>query len=121
MEEKPLYVISIVSDLLGLHPQTLRQYERLGFIDPSRTVGNTRLYSENDIEKLRKVIILTKENGVNLAGVEIILQMQKEIDNLNDQINVMISSIKNDFDSDKTTRDRLPINKVYTKVTIIKE
>ncbi len=121
MEEKPLYVISIVSDLLGLHPQTLRQYERLGFIDPSRTNGNTRLYSENDIQKLKNIIILTRENGVNLAGVEIILQMQKEIDNLNNQINAMISTIKNDFDNCKSTRDRLPTKKVYTKVTIIKE
>ncbi len=121
MEEKPLYVISIVSDLLGLHPQTLRQYERLGFIDPSRTVGNTRLYSENDIEKLRKVVLLTRDNGVNLAGVEIILQMQKEIDNLNGQINVMINTAKNNFDNNKSATDRLPINKVYTKITIVKE
>ena len=70
---------------------------------------------------MRRIIILTKENGVNLAGVEIILQMQKEIDNLNNQINAMISTIKNDFNNNKSTRDRLPANKVYTKVTIIKE
>ncbi len=120
MEEKPLYVISIVSDLLGLHPQTLRQYERLGFIEPSRTIGNTRLYSENDIEQLKKIILLTRENGVNLAGVEIILQMQKEIDILNEQINDKISRIKNNFDNNKR-RDGLSINKVYTKITILKE
>ncbi|MBQ3033573.1 MAG: helix-turn-helix transcriptional regulator [Deferribacterales bacterium] len=87
MRQKPLYIISIVAEILGIHPQTLRQYERLGLIVPSRTEGNTRLYSEEDLERLRYITVLTKEMGVNLAGVEIIMQMREQIDALNKQLN----------------------------------
>jgi MerR family transcriptional regulator/heat shock protein HspR len=64
-----LYMISVVSEMLGVHPQTLRIYEREGFIRPKRSGGNTRLYSEEDVEKLEMVLRLTRELGVNLAGV----------------------------------------------------
>ncbi len=91
---KPIYAISIVSEILGLHPQTLRQYERMGLIVPSRTMGNTRLYSDEDLERLRFITELTKDIGVNLAGVEIIMQMRDEIASLNGTINALQQHIK---------------------------
>jgi len=96
MKDKPLYIISIVSEMLDLHPQTLRQYERLGLIKPSRTLGNTRLYSEEDIDHLKFIITLTKELGVNLAGVEIILNMRQQIDDLNIKMNKLLTLIDGD-------------------------
>ncbi|MGA1846530.1 heat shock protein transcriptional repressor HspR [Deferribacter abyssi] len=95
MRKKPLYVISIVSEMLNIHPQTLRQYERLGFIKPTRTEGNTRLYSDEDIERLKFIITLTKDLGVNLAGVEVILNMRKQIEELQSQMNFLLNFIKN--------------------------
>lgn len=86
MKDKPLYIISIVSELLELHPQTLRQYERLGLVKPSRTIGNTRLYSDEDIDRLRFIVTLTKDMGVNLAGVEVIMNMREQIEHLQGQL-----------------------------------
>ncbi len=74
-ESEPLYVISVASRLLQLHPQTLRKYEREGFVAPSRTTGNLRLYSSEDIDRLRQVKTLVEERGVNLAGVQMALQL----------------------------------------------
>lgn len=80
--------------MLELHPQTLRQYERMGLVNPSRTMGNTRLYSDEDIERLKFIITLSKEMGVNLAGVEIILNMREQIDTLQTQIEGMKEYIR---------------------------
>ncbi len=77
-----LYMISVVSEMLGIHPQTLRIYEREGFIKPSRSGGNTRLYSEDDIEKLEMVLRLTRDLGVNLAGVEVIFSMREKMERM---------------------------------------
>jgi len=85
MRNTPLYVISIVSEMLDLHPQTLRQYERLGLVNPQRTSGNTRLYSEEDLETLKFILTLTKDMGVNLAGVEVIINMRDQINDLQEQ------------------------------------
>ncbi|HEX5166537.1 MAG TPA: MerR family transcriptional regulator [Thermomicrobiales bacterium] len=78
-ESEPLYVISVASRLLQLHPQTLRKYEREGFVAPSRTTGNLRLYSSQDIDRLRQVKTLVEERGINLAGVQMALQLTGEI------------------------------------------
>lgn len=78
-ESEPLYVISVASRLLQLHPQTLRKYEREGFVEPSRTPGNLRLYSAEDIDRLRQVKTLVEEQGVNLAGVQLALLLTREI------------------------------------------
>ena len=94
MANKPLYVISIVSEMLELHPQTLRQYERMGLVTPSRTMGNTRLYSDEDIERLKFIITLSKDMGVNLAGVEIILNMREQIEALQTQLEGMKEYIR---------------------------
>ncbi|MEX2314187.1 MAG: MerR family transcriptional regulator [Thermomicrobiales bacterium] len=78
-ESEPLYVISVASRLLQLHPQTLRKYEREGFVAPSRTTGNLRLYSSQDIDRLRQVKTLVEERGINLAGVQLALQLTGDI------------------------------------------
>lgn len=75
----PRFVISVATVMVGVHPQTLRQYERVGLIEPKRTSGRQRLYSQADIDRLRQVQRLVNELGVNLAGVDIILRMRERI------------------------------------------
>lgn len=81
-KDRPLYMISVAAELAGMHPQTLRVYERKQLIEPQRSAGNTRLYSEADIERLRLIQQLTQEEGVNLAGVMRILELQNQIERL---------------------------------------
>lgn len=83
---RPLYLISTVAKILNIHPQTLRLYEREGLITPSRTEGNTRLYSQEDIDRLKVILNLTRELGVNLAGVEIVLRMKEQIEGLQREV-----------------------------------
>ena len=85
-ESEPLYVISVASRLLRLHPQTLRKYEREGFVAPSRTSGNLRLYSTEDIDRLRQVKHLVEERGINLAGVQLVLGLTEEIRVLQEEL-----------------------------------
>ncbi|MGB8003663.1 MAG: helix-turn-helix transcriptional regulator [Gaiellaceae bacterium] len=79
MDDRPRYMISVAADLVGMHPQTLRIYESKGLIRPKRTAGNTRLYSEADVDRLRLIQQLTNELGLNLAGVEQVLELQDEL------------------------------------------
>jgi MerR family transcriptional regulator, heat shock protein HspR len=79
MDDRPIYMISVAAELVGMHPQTLRMYEQKGLIRPKRTPGGTRLYSEADVERLRIVQRLTTELGLNLAGVELVLRMEDEL------------------------------------------
>ena len=81
-DNEPCYVISIAARLVSLHPQTLRYYDKIGLLQPSRTSGRIRLYSPSDIERLRKIARLTDALGVNLAGVEVILNMSERIERL---------------------------------------
>lgn len=81
-KDKPLYVISVAAELVDMHPQTLRLYERKGLIEPSRSAGKTRLYSQRNIEQLREIRRLTQELGVNLAGVEEIIKLRQKLDQL---------------------------------------
>lgn len=76
------YTISAVAELYDVHPQTLRLYEREGLLKPSRSIGNTRLYTDTDLERLEVVLSLTRDLGVNLAGVEIILNMREKMDTM---------------------------------------
>jgi MerR family transcriptional regulator/heat shock protein HspR len=85
-EERAVYVISVAADLAGVHPQTLRIYERKGLLSPQRTAGNTRRYSERDVEQLRQIQRLTQDEGVNLAGVRIIMDMQRRLDEAQAQL-----------------------------------
>jgi len=79
MDDRPRYMISIAAELVGMHPQTLRIYEGKGLVRPRRTAGNTRLYSEADVERLRLIQRLTTEVGLNLAGVELVLRLEDEL------------------------------------------
>src|SRR6266540_7086392 len=85
-EERAGYVISVAADLAGVHPQTLRIYERKGLLNPQRTSGNTRRYSERDVEQLRQIQRLTQDEGVNLAGVRIIMEMQRRLEEMQGQL-----------------------------------
>jgi MerR family transcriptional regulator/heat shock protein HspR len=82
MDDRPRYMISVAADLVGMHPQTLRVYETKGLVRPRRTPGNTRLYSEGDLERLRLIQRLTTELGLNLAGVETVLRLEDELSRL---------------------------------------
>jgi MerR family transcriptional regulator/heat shock protein HspR len=82
VQERAVYVISVAAELAGVHPQTLRIYERKGLVQPHRTQGNTRRYSDRDIEMLRRIQDLTQERGINLAGVKMIIEMQAELEAL---------------------------------------
>ncbi|MEO8291688.1 MAG: helix-turn-helix transcriptional regulator [Actinomycetota bacterium] len=84
-EERAVYVISVAAELAGVHPQTLRIYERKGLLQPKRTSGNTRRYSQRDIEQLLRIHDLTQVAGINLAGVKMIIEMQTEIDRLRER------------------------------------
>jgi MerR family transcriptional regulator/heat shock protein HspR len=79
MDDRPRYMISVAADLVGMHPQTLRMYEQKGLVRPRRTAGNTRLYSERDLDRLRTIQRLTSEWGLNLAGVERVLELEDEL------------------------------------------
>jgi MerR family transcriptional regulator, heat shock protein HspR len=79
MDDRGRYMISVAAELVGMHPQTLRMYEQKGLVRPSRTSGNTRLYSESDLERLRLIQQLTTELGLNLAGVEMVLQLEDQL------------------------------------------
>jgi MerR family transcriptional regulator, heat shock protein HspR len=84
--DRPIYMISVAAELVGMHPQTLRMYETKGLVRPQRTPGGTRLYSEADVERLRIVQRLTTELGLNLAGVEVVLQLEDELRKAHAQI-----------------------------------
>jgi len=84
--DEPVYLISVVASILDIHPQTLRQYEKEGLIEPSRTQGRMRLYSQRDIDKIKFVLQLTRKMGINLAGVDVILKLKKQMDIMNTEI-----------------------------------
>ena len=94
---KAYYMISAVSQKYNIHPQTLRLYEREGLLKPSRTEGNTRLYSEEDLEQLETILSLTRELGVNLAGVEIILNMRRKIERMQLEVNEFMDYVKREL------------------------
>ncbi|MEA1891434.1 MAG: helix-turn-helix transcriptional regulator [Campylobacterota bacterium] len=96
--DEPVYLISIVAKILDIHPQTLRQYERENLICPSRTNGRIRLYSQKDIDKMKLILRLTRELGVNLAGVDIILRLKENIEEMELEIATLhhkVDSVKN--------------------------
>ena len=84
--DEPVYLISIVAKILDIHPQTLRQYERENLVKPSRSNGRIRLYSQRDIDRIKLILRLTRELGVNLAGVDIILRLKENVDEMENEI-----------------------------------
>jgi MerR family transcriptional regulator/heat shock protein HspR len=93
-QNEPLYVISVAAKILGIQTHTLRYYERIGIIEPSRSRGNIRLYSEQDLEQLRHVKSLIEDLGVNLAGAEVILRMAQQIVQLQNHVQELEAEIK---------------------------
>jgi MerR family transcriptional regulator, heat shock protein HspR len=92
-QKRALYMISVVADMFDIHPQTLRAYEREGLLRPARTDGNTRLYSEEDLERIELILRLTKELGINLAGVEVILNMRERMSEMQHHMNEMFQEM----------------------------
>jgi MerR family transcriptional regulator/heat shock protein HspR len=86
VDDRPRYMISVAAEIVGMHPQTLRMYEQKGLVRPRRTPGNTRLYSESDVERLRLIQRLTTELGLNLAGVEHVLRLEDELRRMQDRL-----------------------------------
>src|SRR5215813_8605003 len=98
MKKKPkTYTISAVADQYGIHPQTLRLYERQGLLKPSRSEGNTRLYTDQDLERLELILNLTRELGVNLAGVEIILNMREKMEEMQTEMREFMERVQQEF------------------------
>jgi MerR family transcriptional regulator/heat shock protein HspR len=91
------YMISVVAKSYGIHPQTLRLYEREGLLKPSRTDGNTRLYSEEDLKQLELVLNLTRDLGVNLAGVEIILNMRRKMEHMQAEVEDFVRHVRDEL------------------------
>jgi MerR family transcriptional regulator/heat shock protein HspR len=90
-------MISAVAEMYGIHPQTLRLYEREGLLKPSRSEGNTRLYTAEDIERLEVILHLTRDLGVNLAGVEIILNMRRKMERMQHEVNEFMQYVKKEL------------------------
>jgi MerR family transcriptional regulator/heat shock protein HspR len=91
------YMISVVSKAYGIHPQTLRLYEREGLLKPSRTEGNTRLYSEEDLHQLEVILNLTRDLGVNLAGVEIVLNMRRKMEQMQGEVSEFVAWVRQEL------------------------
>ena len=94
---KAAYMISSVAEQYGIHPQTLRLYEREGLLKPSRSEGNTRLYTDDDVERLEVILHLTRDLGVNLAGVEIILNMREKMSEMHQQIEDFVMTLNREL------------------------
>ena len=116
--ERPIYMISVAAELVGMHPQTLRIYEAKGLVRPKRTAGNTRLYSERDVERLRVIQRLTTELGLNLSGVELVLKledqlqrMQARIDRLEREKREAVEQVHKNY-----RRDLVPVSQVTTLI-----
>jgi MerR family transcriptional regulator/heat shock protein HspR len=114
-EERAVYIISVAAELAGVHPQTLRIYERKGLVNPQRTPGNTRRYSERDIRILRQIQDLTQEAGINLAGVKRIIEMQAQLDALRaetEELQARLLAAESDED-DQRGGKIVPVHSVF--------
>ncbi len=119
---EPVFLISAVAEILDIHPQTLRQYEREGLIKPSRTNGKIRLYSQKDINHIKYVLTLTRELGVNLAGVDIILQLNQRIEELESDLSNLRIKVQNTKNlSVVPNKKALVIQKSSFEVVVLKE
>ena len=96
-KSKGAYMISAVAEMYGIHPQTLRLYEREGLLKPSRTEGNTRLYTEEDLERLEFILNLARDLGVNIAGIAIILQMRERMEEMNRQMQSFVDYVRTEM------------------------
>ena len=112
--DEPVYLISIVSKILDIHPQTLRQYERENLITPSRSNGRIRLYSQRDIDRIKLILRLTRELGVNLAGVDIILRLKENVDAMEREI----AELRHEVETAKNSRSVAPDKSLVAKKSV---
>lgn len=112
--DEPVYLISVVSKILDIHPQTLRQYERENLVCPSRSGGRIRLYSQRDIDRIKLILRLTRELGVNLAGVDIILRLKENVDEMENEI----ASLRHEVHKSKNVHAVSPDKALVTKKSI---
>ena len=105
---KPLYMIGVVAEMLSVHPQTLRFYEKKGLVHPSRTVGRTRMYSAEDVEEIARLLRLTRDLGVNLAGIEIILKLRRRMLEMQKQIEDLLAYVRDNGDAARVEGVREP-------------
>ncbi len=122
MDDRPIYMISVAAELVGMHPQTLRIYESKGLVRPKRTAGNTRLYSERDVKRLRVIQKLTTELGLNLSGVELVLKledqlqrMQARIDRLEREKRQAVEQVHKNY-----RRDLVPVSQTFDLIRVRK-
>ena len=114
--DEPVYLISVVSKILEIHPQTLRQYERENLIIPSRSDGRIRMYSQRDIDKIKMILRLTRELGVNLAGVDVAIRLKDKIDDMELEIAELRHEISRLRSSGSVAPDKsLVTKKVFTR------
>src|SRR5712664_4207086 len=116
-KSKAAYMISAIAEQYEIHPQTLRLYEREGLLKPSRSEGNTRLYTDGDLERLEVILKLTRDLGVNLAGVEIILNMREKMSEMQRQIEQFVTSLNTEIS--QRARDAQPEQPVNTLMPFI--
>lgn len=113
--DEPLYLISIVAKILSIHPQTLRQYEREGLVEPGRTGGKMRLYSKRDVDRIKMILRLTRDLGVNLAGVDIIFQLKDRIE----EHEHTIDELRAQIDKLSSATNKYPIVRKKSKFDLI--
>ncbi|RDU64820.1 heat shock protein transcriptional repressor HspR [Helicobacter sp. MIT 14-3879] len=115
--EEPVFLISVVAKILSIHPQTLRQYEKEGLIEPSRTDGKMRLYSQKDIDKIKIILRLTRDLGVNLAGVDIILRLKDKLD----ELDMTIENLQQNINKQNEPKSNITIKRNSYDVIIFKK
>ncbi|WP_297576224.1 helix-turn-helix transcriptional regulator [uncultured Campylobacter sp.] len=114
--DEPLYLISVVAKMLDIHPQTLRQYEREGLIEPDRTDGKVRLYSQRDLDKISSILNLTRHMGVNLAGVDVIFKLKEqmiEYENIIDELNKELEELRGESSKKRALVKKSKFNVVF--------
>ncbi len=106
----PVYTIGITAQILAIHPQTLRMYERLGLVKPKRSSGRRRMYSKNDLSRLQLVLQLTRDRGINLAGVELFLDLQEQMNHLQTEMEEILTALRGMVQRDPSSGSlRIPI------------
>jgi MerR family transcriptional regulator/heat shock protein HspR len=119
--DEPVYLISVVANMLNIHPQTLRQYERDGLIEPARTQGRMRLYSQRDIDRMKMILRLTRDMGVNLAGVDVILRLKEQMDKMEQEIDYLKNELRNVNRQGSVPKGKAVVKKSRYDLIIFKE
>lgn len=119
--EEPVFLISVVAKILNIHPQTLRQYEREGLVEPGRTDGKVRLYSQRDIDRIKSILRLTRELGVNLAGVDIILRLKDRIEELEVDMEGLNRQVSEFQSKKEVSTSRSLVKKSSFEIIVFKE